>query len=191
MEKISVDAGSFVYPMPVVLVGTAGETHPNFMAVGWVSRVNYRPPLIAVALGKTHLTNERIRARGAFSVNLPGLDLLEKTDHCGLVSGRAEDKSALFEVFYGALDGAPMIRECPLCMECRLFQTVELPSNELFIGEIAGVYTEERYLTDGKPDIRKMRPFTLTMPDNRFRAVGEEAGKAWESGLKLKLKRQE
>lgn len=186
MEKITIDNNAFVYPMPMALVGVAGDPYPNFMAVGWVSRVNYNPPLIAVGLGIKHLTNGLIRASESFSVNVPSIDLLEKVDYCGLVSGRKEDKSVLFDVFYGTPDGPPLIRECPLCLECRLWETVVLPTNELFIGEIVGAWSEEQYLTDGVPDIRKIRPFTLTMPDNRFWTVGEEIGKAWGSGLNLK-----
>ena len=46
--------------------------------------------------------------------------MMEKTDFCGLVSGRDIDKAALFDVFYGELKTAPMITECPLSLECRL-----------------------------------------------------------------------
>lgn len=70
-------------------------------------------------------------------------------------------------------------------MECRVVQVVDLPSNEFFIGEIVGAYTEERFITDGKPDIKKMNPF-LTMPDNRYWSVGEFMGKAWSIGKKFK-----
>jgi hypothetical protein len=59
---------------------------------------------------------------------------------------------------------------------------VSLPSNELFIGEIMEAWSEERFITEGKPDILKMEPFTLTMPDNRYWAVGENLGKAWSIG---------
>ena len=45
---------------------------------------------------------------------------------------------------------------------------------------------EERYLTDGKPDIKKINPFTLTMPDNNYWQVGNHAGKAWSIGKRLK-----
>jgi flavin reductase (DIM6/NTAB) family NADH-FMN oxidoreductase RutF len=81
------------------------------------------------------------------------------------VTGKTTDKSRLFDVFYGALPGAPLISECPVCMGCRLHETVRLPVNTLYIGEIIEVFSEERYLTAGNPDIRKIRPFTLTMPD--------------------------
>jgi len=56
----------------------------------------------------------------------------------------------------------------------------------LYIGDIVEVYTEERFLTDGKPDVKKINPFTLTMPDNHYWRVGEMAGRAWSAGKKLK-----
>lgn len=181
MQKVRIDNNAFVYPMPMVLVGAVVEGRPNFMAVGWVSRVETRPPLIAVALGAHH-TNQGIAEHQAFSVNIPGIELIKAVDYCGLVSGKRVDKSALFEVFSGELEHAPMIQQCPLTMECRLVQSVPLPRHTLFIGEIVAAYCAENYLTDGKPDVKKIQPFTLTMPDNRYWTVGEYAGKAWGIG---------
>jgi len=75
-----------------------------------------------------------------------------------------------------------------LNIECRLVQTVELPSNVIYIGEMVAAYCEERFLTDGQPDIRKMDPLLLTMPDNRYWRVGEMVGKAFHDGMRLKEK---
>lgn len=185
MNKVKIGKNTFVYPMPMVLVGTVVDGKANFMAVGWVSRVNFNPPMIAVALGNFHYTNRGIHKNETFSVNIPGSDLIEKVDFCGLVSGEKTDKSKIFEVFYGDIPTAPMIRECPLSIECTLYSAVELPSNTLFIGEIIETYTEERYLTGGKPDITIILPFTLTMPDNNYWKVGENAGAAWSIGKNL------
>jgi flavin reductase (DIM6/NTAB) family NADH-FMN oxidoreductase RutF len=186
MEKIAIDLNAFPCPMPMVVVGTLVNERPNFMAVAWVTRVNFRPPMIAVALGKAHHTNSGIHASGAFSVNVPSTEILEKVDYCGLVSGRKEDKSALFKVSRGKATGTPMIDDCPLCMECRLVNVVDLPTNEVFIGEIVGAYAEAGCCSDGKPDIKKIRPFTLTMPDNQYWEIGGNAGKAWSIGKNVK-----
>ena len=51
MEKVKIENNAFVYPMPMVLVGAMVEYRANFMAVGWVARVNFNPLMIAVALG--------------------------------------------------------------------------------------------------------------------------------------------
>lgn len=182
MAKVEIVRNAFVYPMPMTIVGSVVEGNPNFMAVGWVSRVNYAPPMIAVAINKRHHTNAGIRENGEFSVNVPGSDMMAVTDYTGLVTGRKHSKAGLFSICYGALKAAPMIEECPLCMECKLVQAVDLPSNTLFVGEIVGAYAEEEVLTNGKPDIQRIDPFTLSMPDNRYWKVGEYVGRAWNAG---------
>ena len=186
MNKIKIDnSAAFLYPMPMVLVGSIVEGRANFMAVGWVSRVNFKPPLFAVALGPHH-TNKGIEQNRKFSINIPDVSLIEKTDHCGLVSGSKIDKSRLFNVFYGESDKAPLIAECPVCMSCSLYDAVKLPSNTLYIGEPKEVFTEEKYMTDNELDIKKVNPFTLSMPDNHYWSVGAALGKAWNIGKKFK-----
>jgi flavin reductase (DIM6/NTAB) family NADH-FMN oxidoreductase RutF len=184
MEKVKFDNNVFVYPMPMVLFGSVVEGKANFMAAAWVARVNFNPPLIAVA-SMHHYTDKGVEENNAFSLNIPNVSLIEKTDYCGLVSGDKADKSELFDVFYGKLPGAPLIKECPVCMVCKSYETIQLPGTNLFIGEIVEVFTEEKFITDGKLDIKKINPFTLTMPDNNYWAVGEHLGKAWHIGKGL------
>lgn len=187
MNKIAVGNDAFT-PMPVTLVGANVGGKANFMTVAWIIRVNAQPPMLAMAVNRARYTHMGIRETGTFSVCLPSADMVEETDYCGLVSGRDTDKSNLFDVFYGETKTAPMIRECPLCLECKVIKKIELPTHDLFIGEIVGAYTEERYLTDGKMDIRKMNPLLLTMPDNNYWTMGTNVAKAWSTGLKLKEK---
>jgi len=183
MSRISIGA-NVAPPMPTTLVGAMVEGKANFMAVAWVIRVNTKPPMLSVAVHKERHTRKGIVENGTFSVCIPSIDMEEVTDYCGLVSGRKVDKSQLFNVFFGELETAPMIAECPLNMECRLDQILELTTHGLFIGEIVAAYSEERFLTDGDPDIRKINPLLLTLPDRRYWSFGEQAGRAWKDGLK-------
>lgn len=188
MDKIKIEkSAAFTFPMPMVIVGSVFECKVDFMAVGWVSRVNFNPPLVAIALGPHH-TNKGIEESKEFSINIPDISLLEKTDYSGLVSGSKTDKSGLFDVFYGELDKAPLIKECPVCISCILYDMMRLPTNTLYIGEPKEVFTEEKYLTDHKLDIKKINPFTLTMPDCNYWSVGEHLGRAWSIGKNLKGK---
>ncbi len=188
MDKINLGATIPAYPMPVSLVGAHVDGKPNFLAVAWFSMVTYKPPRIAIALGKGHHTNPGIKQNQAFSLCLPSEEMVEVTDYCGIVSGKKSDKSKLFTLFYGELPTAPMIEECPLSMACRLVDTVTTGLNEIFIGEIAGVYTEERYLTDGHLDFKKMKPLILSQPDTAYWGLGEPVAKAWSVGKKIKAK---
>jgi flavin reductase (DIM6/NTAB) family NADH-FMN oxidoreductase RutF len=184
MEKTQI-GNNFFIPMPVVLVGTKVKGKDNFMAVGWCARANGNPPMIACGINNNHYTPEGIAETKMFSVNIPSSDLLVKTDYCGLVSGKKIDKSNVFDVFYGTLKSAPMIRECPVSLECRLVQAVSLPTHSLFIGEIVGAYADGRVIKDGKPDFPEIDPLFLTMPDNRYWMLGKYAGDAWSAGKKL------
>jgi len=185
MSKIKVDPNVYI-PMPVSLVGSIVDGKPNFMAVGWVTRVNRNPPYLGVGINKAHYTPAGIRENGAFSVNFPSVDLVTETDYCGIVSGKNTNKSDTFELFYGEIKAAPMIEKCPLCLECKLVYIHEMPTNDLFIGEIVAAHTEERYLTNGQIDIRKMNLMILTMRDNNYWSIGEHAGDAWKIGNRLK-----
>lgn len=185
-EKIKINNNVFVYPMPVTLLGANVEGKANFMALGWVTRVNSNPPMIGLGVHKSRYTAQGIKENRSFSVNFPGAEMVRETDYCGIVSGKKSDKSDLFEVFYGELGTAPMIKECTLNLECRLIETLELPVHYFFVGEITDAYSEESYMTQGKPDIKKMEPLLLTMPDNSYWTVGEYAGAAWDIGKSLK-----
>lgn len=185
MPKKQIGKNTFVFPMPVTLLGTIVSGKPNFMALGWLSRVNANPPLIGCGVGKHHLTAAGIEESRIFSINFPSTELLQKTDYCGLVSGKDVDKSSLFTIFYGEHTHAPMINECPLSLECSLVKTVENQTNNFYIGEIVETYADEDTLSEGKPDIKKIHPFVLTMPDNRYWAIGEQIGDAWSVGRQL------
>ena len=116
------------------------------------------------------------------------VDLVEKLDYCGLVSGRDVDKSEVFEVFYGKLENVPMIRECPVCVECTVQQMVELPDHFVVFGEVKHVYTEERYMTGGALDPTKMNPIIFTRPGPKgiYWTLAHDIGQAWSIGKRLK-----
>ena len=188
MDKINLGSTIPAYPMPVSIVGAYVDGKPNFMAVAWFTMASHKPPRIAICLGKGHYTNPGIKENKTFSVCLPSEDMVEMTDYCGIVSGKKTDKSEIFDLFYGELKTAPMIKDCPLTMECTLVDTVESSSNEIFIGQIMGTYTEERFLTDGKMDFRKMKPLILSQPDTSYWSLGEPVARAWSIGKRYKAK---
>ena len=133
MEKQQINNNFFI-PMPVVLVGALVKGKANFMTVGWCARANANPPMITCGIGNHHYTPKGIAETKTFSVNIPSADLMDKTDYCGIVSGEKTDKAKVFDVFYGATKTAPMIRECPVSLECRLVQVVPLQQAPLVHG---------------------------------------------------------
>ena len=113
--------------------------------------------------------------------------MAKAADHVGIYSGRDEDKWAatgLTPVRSGAVD-APYVGECPLVLECRLSQTVDLGVHTLFIGEIVDVKADEAILNpEGNPDVRKAGPMLFSPSDGSYYRIGELVGKAFSIGRK-------
>lgn len=98
------------------------------------------------------------------------------------------DKSGVFEIFYGEAQNAPMINECPLNMECKLYDTYDTATHDLFIGEIVETYADESVLTDGKVDITKVKPLLFDMASKKYWSLGGVVANCWNVGKKLKQK---
>lgn len=186
MSAKTFDSKLFALPTTQMILGTTLGGKPSFMALAWATRVNFKPALIAIGVNKGHKSHEALLATGQFSLCMPSVDMVAVTDYVGLVSARNTDKSSLFEVFYGKLQNAPMIRSCPLNLALELYTSVDLPTNSVFIGEIKEAWCDEECLSAGVPDMSKIRPFMLSMPDNNFWGLGEKIGDAWKDGKALK-----
>jgi len=114
--------------------------------------------------------------------------LLKETDYCGARSGSEVDKVEVcqFKVFYGKLSSAPLIEQCPVNLECKVVQILELGSHSLVVGRVEETHISESCLTDGNPDIDKIRPFIYTgFPDSQYFALGEFIAKGHSIGREL------
>ncbi|MEI6851918.1 MAG: flavin reductase family protein [Bacteroidota bacterium] len=184
MEKVKIERNIFI-PMPMSILGVKIGGKENYMAVGWITRANGNPPMIAMGIGRRHYSIKGINENKEFGVSFPGSDLLAESDYVGIYSGINTDKSGVFTAFYGELKNAPMIEECPLTLSCRVAEICELPTHSLVVGEIVEVYCAKEFY-DGKIiDYDKMNAFFLTMPDNKYWSFGQEIGKAWSDGKKI------
>jgi flavin reductase (DIM6/NTAB) family NADH-FMN oxidoreductase RutF len=184
MKKIEVGSRNFLYPTPTTLVGANVVGKPNYITIAHVGIMKYAT--LSVSLHKGHHTNSGIKENGTFSINIPSSSMVKVTDYCGLVSGKDVNKAALFQTFYGKLKTAPMIEECPANMECRLIQTIDLGTHEIFIGDIVETYCDEKCLTKGKgEDLVRVDPILFSMSGARYFRVGEQIGLAWNAGKEL------
>jgi len=178
--KEKLGATNALYPLVTALVGATVDGKPDFATIAHVGIAHLKG--ITLGMGKIHLTNEGIKVNGTFSVNLPSEDMVVVTDHVGMVSGRKEDKSGLFEVFYGELDTAPMIEQCKVTMELKLIEHVELPTHDLFVGEVVGTYADVEVLTNGIVDIAKLKPLLFDMSSKKYWSLGAPLAKCWSVG---------
>ena len=116
---------------------------------------------------------------------MPSENLVEKTDYCGIKSGKDVDKSTLFNNFYGKLETAPMIQECPVNMECKVTKTFDTPTHDVFVGDIVSTHCEDSALVDGTVDFGKVKPFVFSLSDKGYWKTGDRIADAWEIGKSI------
>jgi flavin reductase (DIM6/NTAB) family NADH-FMN oxidoreductase RutF len=152
-KKISLPVGTVLFPVPVVMVSCGEfEKEMNIITIAWTGTVCSEPPMIAVGVRPERYSHELIRKTGEFVVNVPDIETVDATELCGTVSGKDGDKFARagLTAGKGLQVNAPIIRECPLNIECRVVKTVSLGSHDLFIGEIVAVQADARIVGDKK-----------------------------------------
>jgi flavin reductase (DIM6/NTAB) family NADH-FMN oxidoreductase RutF len=191
MPKIKLGPQTLLYPNPTLLVGSNVCDKPNFMAVAWGGIANSIPPMLSVAIRHQRHTNTGIKQTKTFSVNIPSVDMVKEVDYCGLVTGVQTDKVKVcgFKVFYGKLKNAPMIEQCPINLECSVVQALDLGSHSLIIGKIEETYVSDSCLTDGKPDVNKIKPLIYVNGEPPcYQCFGEVIARAFNVGKELKDK---
>jgi flavin reductase (DIM6/NTAB) family NADH-FMN oxidoreductase RutF len=186
VNKIEFGQVPLVYPIPIVLAGANVRGRPNYVTLGDCGIMGIKPPLVYISSHRDHYTNGGILENKTFSVNLPSTDMLPVTDYCGIVSGRDVDKSTLFESFYGSLGTAPMIRACPVNLECRVVQEFCIEHRQVFVGQVVQVYVDEEMVieTQGRrliADMTRLDPIIYGL-DNRYYRIGEPIGVGYQEG---------
>ena len=191
--KKSLPPATIVHPHPVLIVGTYDEKEkPNIMAAAWGGICCSKPPCVAVSLRKATYSYGCIRARKAFTVNIPGEKHVVEADYAGMVSGRDTDKfeAAGLTPVKSVLVAAPYVEEFPFALECRLLHEHEIGLHTQFIGEIVGIKSSEEVLgANGLPAMEKVRPVLFgSGGSSAYFGMGEKLGDAFSIGASLKGK---
>ena len=176
----------YLFPMPVYMIGTYNEDDTvDSMAMAWggICAEN----MVALNLEEDHKTVANLKARGAFTLSVPGTDTLVESDYMGLVSKVPDkfERTGLHAVKSTRVD-APVITEYPLTLECKVVEMQEQPYGLRVLGEIVNVLADEKILDDeGKIDGGKINAFLFDQVKFDYYKVGEICGKAWHSGAPL------
>ena len=165
MAKVAVKPGTYLYPIPAVMVTCGPYSKPNIITLAWVGTVCSDPPMVGISIRPSRYSNELIKQQREFIVNLPTVDLVRATDYCGMVSGRKVDKfeaTGLTACAAEAIDTA-VIAECPVNIECRVSQVLPLGTHDLFLGTVVAVHVDESILNDqGDLDLSKAELFAYS-----------------------------
>lgn len=180
-------AKPFCYPQPVFILAAYDENGaPNAMNAAWggISEENE----ISLCISADHKTTQNLLASGAFTVSMATADTVVACDYVGVVSGNKETekmRKAGFHCEKSEFVNAPVIRELPMAIECRL-KSYDGETCRL-VGEIVNVSADESVLNEnGKVDPAKLRPIAFDPMNNDYLVLGEKVGNAFADGLALR-----
>lgn len=178
-------------PVPIVMVtceDPAGK--PNIITLAWAGTVNSAPPMLSISVRKERYSYDLIKDRGEFAVNLPTDKLVFATDLCGVKSGRETDKFQLTGLTpeNASKVGVPIIKECPVALECVVRNSLELGSHDLFLAEVVAVDVEEGLL-DQKGRLHLEKAGLICYSHGSYWTLGRTLGFFGYSVAKKKVKR--
>ncbi|MGZ5498547.1 MAG: flavin reductase family protein [Candidatus Aminicenantales bacterium] len=189
--KLFLPAQTLLLPSPVLVIGTYGsDGKPNIMTVAWGGIASSKPPCLSVSLREATLSYHNIKRTEAFTVNIPSEKHLKEADFVGMVSGRECDKfkETGLTPEKSRLVNAPIVKEFPYALECKLVKQVDLGLHTMFIGEIVGLVADSEVLNSKQlPDIEKVRPMLWGSFGNMaYFGIGAKLGEAFSVGKKQK-----
>lgn len=179
MEKETWKAGTFVYPVPAVLVSCSDGEKNNMLTVAWTGTICTDPAMTYISIRKERYSYDIIKNSGEFVINLTNEDLAYSTDFAGVKSGRNIDKFKELKLTpekATKLEYAPMIKESPINIECKVKEIKELGSHDMFIAEVLAINVDKKYIDEsGKFDMEKCK--LIAYSHGEYFSLGEKLGK--------------
>ena len=188
MSKISWKPSTLLSPVPVVLVSCGAVEKPNAITVAWTGIVNSHPAMTYVSIRPERHSHKLISESGEFVINLVSRDMVRKTDQCGVFSGAHCDKFKKFNLSAEKAFNlnAPVIKESPVALECKVEKVISLGSHDMFLAKIVSVNIEEDLIRDdGKLDLGKAKLVAYSHGD--YLELGKKIG---TFGYSVKKKRK-
>lgn len=189
MSKVMWKSGTFLYPIPAVLVSCGTMEESNLITVAWTGILNTNPAMVYISVRPTRHSYEIIKKQGEFVINLTTEKLAYATDWCGVKSGKDHDK---FQEMHLTKEKAnfvkcPLIKESPVSIECKVKEIREFDSHHMFIAEVLSIDADEQYIDEkGAFDISKCN--LISYSNGGYYAMGKKIGKFGFSVEKKKRK---
>ena len=158
MGKITRKPGTFVYPIPAVMVSCGTMEKSNIITVAWTGIINTNPAMVYISVRPTRYSYNLIKDQGEFVINLTTKNLVKATDWCGVKTGAKVDKFKEMKLHKEKANfvKCPMIKESPVSVECKVKEIKELGSHTMFIAEVVAINVDEKYIDNkGAFDITK------------------------------------
>lgn len=188
MAKVSWKGGALLAPVPPVLVTVGNEEKSNVFTVAWTGLINTIPPKTYISVRPSRYSYEFIKENGEFVLNLTPASLISACDWCGIHTGRKVDKFKKWNLTRVPASQVtpPLIDECPLSLECKVFDCIELGTHHMFLADIVAVDVNEELL-DKSGKLCLDRAHLAAFAHGEYFELGKSLGKF---GFSVKKKKK-
>lgn len=172
--------GNMLYPLPAVMVSTADKNgEDNIITVAWTGTICSDPAMLYISVRPERYSHHMLEESGEFVVNLTTEAIAKATDWCGVRSGKDVDKWKEMHLTRGKaekLQYAPIIKESPVNIECRVTEVKRLGSHDMFLAEVLAVQVDESYMQEnGKFELNKTG--LVAYSHGEYFSLGSELGR--------------
>lgn len=191
MSKVTWKSGTFLYPLPAVMVSCGNMEKSNIITVAWTGILNTNPAMVYISVRPTRYSYNLIKESGEFVINLTTNDLAYATDWCGVKTGAKVDKFAEMHLTKekAKFVKCPMIKESPVSVECKVKEIKELGSHHMFVAEVLAINADEKYIDEkGAFDISKCD--LIAYSNGNYYSLGKKIGRFGFSVQKNKKKKK-
>jgi flavin reductase (DIM6/NTAB) family NADH-FMN oxidoreductase RutF len=190
MSKVVWKGGTLLSPVPPVMVSCGDMEKSNIITIAWTGILNSNPPKTYISVRPQRHSFEIIKNTKEFVINLTPAALVKEADYCGIYTGAKVDKfeKCNFTKTEASTVDCPLIEECPMNLECKVTDIVELGSHYMFIADITAINVDEALLgEDGKLHLEKAK--LAAFAHGEYFELGKKIGSFGFSVKKKKSKK--
>ena len=179
-SHVSWKPGTMIYPLPAVLISCGNtEEDYNLITISWVGTICTNPPMCYISVRPERHSYDIIKKNMEFVINLTNEDMAYATDWCGVKSGKDFNKFAEMKLTPVKAEkvSAPIVKESPLCIECKVKEIIKLGSHDMFIADVVNVQADSKYIDPVTETFKLSEAKLIAYSHGHYYKLGEEIGK--------------
>ena len=198
-KRINLAPGALTAPLPPALVTVGDEEYANILTVAWTGILSTVPPRTYISVRPSRHSYAILKEKGEFVINLASADMARSVDFAGIYTGKKMNKfdACGFTPIPSEKVSAPTVAQCPLALECKVFDIIPMGSHYVFMADIVSVSCREDIMGEDGRLMLDMADL-LAYAHGEYFALGEKLGrfgfstdKGKKSGLEEKNKKGE
>ena len=140
------------FPSMLILASVKHKSKESIITLTWNGYVSFDPLVVAVSIQPPRFSYEIIRNSQEFVINIPTTQMVEKVKICGKESGRDVDKwrKCSFSKTASKKINTPSIEECPVNIECKVKEILDLGSHHLILADVVNIETDAKWIRENR-----------------------------------------